>query len=478
MCGVALFFGDTAEQSISAALDRLSHRGPDDHESWVSNRIAIGFVRLAINDVGINGRQPQKTGELISAFNCEIYNSDVLVKHYDLTLNSQCDAHVIAPLFTMLGSQILVELDGFYSGVIYQPATHTLYLMRDHIGKKPLFYGGSNNNLFVVSELKALQSIEWFKQVPLGISKLELTTGQLTQVAEHAPHVGKTLKLAETMEQAIIKRMPKQSFGIFLSGGLDSSIIAKLASKHRQDIIYFVLGDSNSSDVIIAKKLVRSLKLNKVHYISLPTKQELPTLIAEVVYTTESYNPSIISNGLATYLLAKAARREGLKVVLTGEGADELFAGYHEKLSEESWKSIRGKLISDMRFTELRRLDKCTMAHGIEARCPFLDRAVKSIADNTDYEELFFEDYNKAVLRKTFGHLLPIEIANRKKMSFDVGSGIRKLVVNYLTRNGNSERAELKKIWRGIFSYNATNTYFSSYPIFDTAIARRGESHK
>ncbi|GHA62421.1 asparagine synthetase B family protein [Photobacterium aphoticum] len=463
---------------MSATLARLSHRGPDDQYCWVSNQLVIGFVRLAINDESIAGRQPYKAGDLIGAFNGEIYNADALIKHHNLTLNCQCDTHVITPLFTKLGTHVLAELDGFYSGIIYERETHTLYLLRDHMGKKPLFYGRDSNNLFVVSELKALQNIEWFEQVPLGISQLDLTTGKLTQIAVHQLPANTTSSLAVAMEQAVIKRLPKQPFGVFLSGGLDSSIIAALAHQYRQDITYFVLGDPDSSDVAMVNHLVQFLGLKQVHYIPLPTEQELPALIAKVLYTTESYNPSIISNGLATYLLAEAVNKEGLKVVLTGEGADELFAGYHEHLLEQEWQSIRTKLITDMCFTELRRLDMCSMAHSIEVRCPFLDRAVKQIADTLEHKKFYSNGRNKVALRDTFGHLLPTEIAIRKKTSFDVGSGIRKLVVTYLTRNGNMEMVELKKIWEQLFTHDVDNTYFFSYPTFDAVIAKRGDTHR
>ncbi|WDP92401.1 MAG: hypothetical protein HUN04_22830 [Desulfobacter sp.] len=460
------------------ALPRISHRGPDGQHSWRTDQLAIGFVRLAINDESATGRQPYKEGDMVGAFNGEIYNADALVKQHHLKIDSHCDTHVIIPMFAQLGRHVLNELDGFYSGVIYQLGTDTLYLLRDHIGKKPLFYGQANNNLFVVSELKALQNIEWFEQVPLGLSQLELTTGKLTQIANHQPPASTSLSLTTAMEQAVVKRIPKQQFGVFLSGGLDSSIIAALAQQHRQDITYLVLGNPGSTDLAKVNILVTYLGLKLVHYTPLPTEQQLGELIRKIVYTTESYNPSIISNGLATYLLAKAARNKGLKVVLTGEGADELFAGYHDQLPEKEWQTTRTKLIADMRFTELRRLDKCCMAHSIEARSPYLDRVVKSIADGLEHKQFYLPGHNKVALRETFGHLLPAEISNRKKTSFDVGSGIRKLVVNYLTRNGNTEIVELKKIWQQIFTYDADNPYFYSYPTFDTAIAKRGETHR
>ncbi|MDX1279584.1 asparagine synthase-related protein [Shewanella colwelliana] len=477
MCGIVLLYGDTAKKNISAKLTKLSHRGPDDRHCWINGQLAIGFVRLTINDNSMAGRQPYNADGVIGAINGEVYNADTLSKHYNLTLKSKCDTHVVVPLFSEIGYQVLAELDGFYSGVIYRYETQTLYLLRDHIGKKPLFYGRADNNLFVVSELKVLQNIEWFEQVPLGISQLELTSGKLTLIAKHPESVPSKYDLATAMEKAVIKRLPKQPIGVFLSGGLDSSIIAALASQYHKNITYFVLGNPDSIDVAMVTKLVNHLGIKRVNYIPLPTEQELPNLIAKIVYVTESYNPSIISNGLATYLLADAAQKEGLKVVLTGEGADELFAGYHGKLSESEWQSTRSNLINDMCFTELRRLDNCSMANSVEARCPFLDRTVKSIADALEHKNFYSNDQNKVVLRNTFRYLLPVEIADRKKTSFDVGSGIRKLVVNYLTRNGDKEIVQLKKIWSQKFTHNAENPYFFSYPTFDRVISKRGETH-
>ncbi len=478
MCGIALLYGEDAEQLMPSILARLDHRGPDDQHIWLSKNLAIGFVRLAINDKSITGRQPYEVDGMISAFNGEIYNADFLSKQYNLSLNSHCDTHVIAPLFSLLDRQILTELDGFYSGVIYQQVTQTLYLFRDHMGKKPLLYGRTNNNLFVVSELKALPNIEWFEQVPLGISQLDLITGKLTPIAQDLPPELGTPDLLSAMEAAVIKRLPKEPFGVFLSGGLDSSIIAALACRHRQDITYFTLGGDESSDVAMVKILVKHLGLKQVRYISLPTVDELSTLIPKVLYATESYNPSTISNGLATYLLAQATHMEGIKVVLTGEGADELFAGYHEQLSAQEWQSTRTNLITDMCFTELRRLDSCSMAHSVEARCPFLDRLVKFFSDNLEHKYFYADNRNKVVLRDTFKHLLPAKIAERQKISFDVGSGVRELVVNYLTRNGNTEKDELKNIWQETFTYDVNNPYFFSYPTFDNAIAKRRAVHR
>ncbi len=472
MCGIALLVGRELEE-LDETLQRLAHRGPDEQDCWSNDSLSIGFVRLAINDEEY-GAQPYLFKDYVGAFNGEIYNYSELLKSYNIKLHSKCDTHCILPLFDLLGTAILGKLDGFYSGIIYNKKRQCLYLLRDYIGKKPLFHGMSEGRLFVVSELKAVQSIQWFKHVPKGLSSLDLNTGELKVIAKHSVKSKSKANLYKIMERSVLKRIPHQHFGIFLSGGLDSSIIAALAQPLDRDITYYTLGNADNVDTRAVKELAQELNISKVSYIPLPKEEELSSLIREVVYATESYNPSIVSNGLASYLLAREARRDNLKVVLTGEGADELFGGYYPYLSPRELVDKRSELIAYMHRTELRRLDSCTMAHSIEARCPFLDQELKGLSDSLAHEDIYADGENKVILRKCFEKVLPKDILRRKKTSFDVGSGIRKLVVEHLTKEGRSEIESLRLIWESLFAYKTNNPYFYSYPSFDAAIARRG----
>ena len=479
MCGILFLQGPEAGKSLPVWLDRLRHRGPDDDAVWLGDDKALGFTRLAINGRGLQGRQPYHHGKFVGAINGEIYNHRELAASFGLDSGEECDTRVVLPLFEKLGSRVIDHLDGFYSGVAIDRESGAIFSLRDHIGKKPLFVGKTRETLFITSELKAVDEIIWFEILPKGVSRIEPNTGQILPISRHE-QVKSTGEIRRLMSDAVQKRMPskEQPVGLFLSGGLDSSIVALLASKCRDDIVFYTLGNQDSPDVRAVKMVVEALGLKDVRFVSPPSPAKLPDLVQQVVYATESYNPSVISNGLSTFLLADAARRDGIKVVLSGEGADELFGGYHTFREDEPWRETRRQLIEDMHFTELRRLDLSTMAHSVEARCPFLDRAVRAFSDELGYRDLYAGSANKVTLRRAFEDQLPTAIVQRPKTSFDVGSGVRGQVVAHLRRNDRSEREELKALWKRIFRFDSSHEYFHSYPVFDHLIDQRGARHR
>jgi len=486
MCGILLFYGPQAKKRLENNIVRIKHRGPDETETFHKGPLSIGFNRLAINDKTISGRQPFKFKSYISVINGEIYNHFALRKEYSLTLEGLCDTQVVAPLFDLLGDDVISVLDGFYSGLIYNIERNQLFCLLDYIGKKPLFMGRSNTEIFISSELKAIKQIDSFQMLPKGFSQIELNQNSVIPIRKHnfAETEKNTVSLNHFLEKAVVKRIPDKSepVGVFLSGGLDSSIIAAIVNKHRKDAIYYTLMTKNSPDSNYVKQLEKYLGLSSIKYIDNINNKVLINLIKEVVYTTESYNPSIISNGICSFLLAESAHKDGLKVVLSGEGADEIFCGYHMFQEKDNWKHIREKLLSDMCFTELRRIDQTCMAHSIENRCPFLDKSIYSFASHLTYNDFYgtYKNYmqNKYILRKAVEHLLPGEIVCRKKISFDVGSGIRALVVNHLTKGRKKEKDALKAIWKNFFKNDWKDPYYHSYPVFDEAIENRGVTHK
>lgn len=478
MCGLILLAGVQSKKLISSYTERLHHRGPDEQNFWTNENISIGFRRLAINGGVNDGRQPYEQDDWVAAVNGEIYNYRDLASQYQLT-DSACDTRVLLPLYLLLKDDVIDVLDGFYSGVLVNPLRTEAICLRDVMGKKPLFVGSSEGAVFITSEIKAVAAADWFQSLPKGISRVNLQSGEVTFLRGHEKKKC-NCALHEVLTESVRKRLPdtSQPVGLFLSGGLDSSIISSIASRFREDITYFILGNRQGVDATAAEKVVNFLKLKNVVFVDLPSKDEIPDLISNVVYITESFNPSIISNGMATYLLARAARISGIKVALTGEGADELFGGYHNFNGTDPWHETRRRLTEDMEHTELRRLDLSCMANGIEPRCPFLDRDVIALSDQLPFEQLYGEGLNKVALRAAFEGLLPRDILDRQKTSCDVGSGIRRMVIRYLKRNGRREREELLKIWKERFSFDHRNSYFHSYPVFDAAIDERGEVHR
>lgn len=475
MCGIVAIIDNS---NIQNALNKIKHRGLDSIKILCSENVSFGFNRLAINDKTENGIQPFEFGNFIGVFNGEIYNADELRKQFTIESKSKSDTEIILPLFEKLGSSIIHYLDGFYSGIIYDKESKQIFTLRDYFGKKPLFYARNKDTSFIVSELKAVDFISDFTIVPKGFS--ELKNEKISLIEQHKTPFAPKEKIKQSVIEAVKKRIPKneKQFGVFLSGGLDSSIIATIVAQHTDNVIYYTLG--NTDDCSFVDVLSKALNIeNKIKKVELPKPNELPELINKVVYHTESYNPSIISNGLATYLLSVAAHKDNLKVVLSGEGADELFCGYPISTNIEEWFVKRDEFIENMHFTELRRLDLASMAQTIEIRCPFLDRQVYAASNDCAATDLISNFQGKQILRKAFKADLPKEIIERSKMSFDVGSGIRKLVVEYLTQNGKTEKEQLKEIWSKYFQKSlADNFYFHSYPTFDKAIEKRGVSHK
>ncbi|GAD80145.1 asparagine synthetase B family protein [Vibrio ezurae] len=478
MCGLVLLVGEKSQGLISECTERLRHRGPDSTSISIGNGVSLGFQRLSINGDAVQGHQPFEEQGWSAVVNGEVYNYLDLITRYELP-KSGCDTSVMLPLFLLMKEDVIDELDGFYAAAILNPERTEAFCFRDLIGKKPLFVGSFKGTVFITSELKALPEADWFKALPKGVSKVDLISGKFELLKEHHQESTDT-PLNEALIESVLKRLPAddQPLGVFLSGGLDSSIIASITSRFREDAHYFILGNKDSSDSVAAQTVVDYLDLKNVSYVPLPHEHEIPQLVSETVYATESYNPSVISNGLSTFLLAKAARKAGIRVALTGEGADELFGGYHQFSEKEPWQETRKQLINDMQFTELRRLDLSCMASSIEPRCPFLDRKVRAYSNQLDYCQLYNTKTNKVALRQSFSDYLPDEILHRQKTSCDVGSGVRGMVVRYLHQNGRSEREELLEIWNTHFNFESTNNYFHSYPVFDAAIDVRGESHR
>ncbi len=482
MCGILLVYGDNPKNLLSH-ISKLVHRGPDDKGEYINKKMGMAFTRLAITDETVLGKQPHETKKFLSMINGEIYNFEQLVKEYDLKIIGKSDTQIVGLLFETLGFKIIEVLDGFYSGILFNKESNKLYTIKDYIGKKGLFLVKKGQCKIITSELKAIPDYDSFDVVPKGVCEIDIRSWEIIKQVSHKYTSKRPEPLLEILTQAVRKRIPKNgsTCGVFISGGLDSSIIASLVSTESDNIKYYLLANKESDDYQYALKLAGYLNI-KLKIIPLPILEEIPSLIVKIVRITESYNPSIISNGICSYLLSEAAKNDGLKVILSGEGADELFGGYKYFHKEELWLEHRNELLENMYLTELRRLDLTCMANSIEARLPYLDQKVYSLVKELKYDDFYQQIdnifINKYILRGCIKDNLPSDIIWRKKVSFDVGSGVRKLVVKHLQEKYGNEKEGLLTIWRSIYTSNPNHDYFHSYPTFDKAISKRGFAHK
>ena len=492
MCGLICAWGPNSASIVANGLVKMQHRGPDGASSYQFGELNLGFVRLSINDHSGTAMQPINCGDLWGAFNCEIYNYEHLRTEHEISQAVGSDAAVILPLFAKNPFKILNQLRGFFSGVIYDAKNKKLYTLRDAIGQKPLFLARSGRTYILTSELKSCPELDAFEEVPLGLCQISLQGGEFRPLAVSLPSPACPAdgSLADILFQSVNMRTRSQddsAFGVFLSGGLDSSIIAALVNKSdaKENARYYFFDDATSQDTVYAKEVLSFLEISncQLRPVSLPSPSEVKELIDNVVYHTESYNPSIISNGLGSYILSRAAHRDGLKFALGGDGADEVFCGYFDFKRHEDWMGSRDRLLRDLPRTEMRRVDMASMANSIEVRSPYLDAAVIRFADSLQFQDFYDikekPPIRKLVLRETFKDILPVSVTWRRKLSFDLGSGLQRLVYNICAASGHTETQHLKSIWWDHFHATlgklGEDSYFHSYSAFDKYIGRRGE---
>jgi asparagine synthase (glutamine-hydrolysing) len=435
MCGICGYFGDNVGD-LSLPMDKLRHRGPDGSGMACGSHFKFGHTRLAIIDIA-GGRQPMfnNNGTVCIVYNGEVYNYQLLraelEREYCFKTNS--DTEVILHLYEKEGPAGLARLDGMFALAI---ADHDqLTLARDPMGIKPLYIQRNDRHLYFASELKAFDSfddhvIEFPPGHIFNIYQGYYTYYKLPQTCRDDLNWENTLaEIRLRLKKAVVKRlMSDVPLGSFLSGGLDSSLVTALMKQAREKFHTFSVTVKNSNDRYYAR--LAAGFIGTIHHEYVITSRELWKALPEVIFYLESFDQSLVRSAVANYFLAKAAAEE-VKVVLTGEGADELFAGYDYlerfrnsgDLHRELWD-----ITNALHNTNLQRVDRITMAHGLEARVPFLDKEVIALAMEipSAYKRNAGTGTSKWCLREAFRQegLLPDEIIDRDKEKFAEGSGI------------------------------------------------------
>ena len=458
MCGIVCAF-DLKQSStevrpqVLEMSKRLRHRGPDWSGIYDSETAILCHERLAIVDP-TSGKQPliSPSSNLILAANGEIYNHSELRKPYEASygFKTKSDCEVILALYEKEGKSFVNKLNGIFAFAIYDQEKDEYFIARDHMGIVPLYMGwDGNGTFFIASELKALEGvcskIELFPPGHYLYSKDEAPTKWYHPEWNTYDSVKDNSTSIEELHDALTDAVHRQlmsdvPYGVLLSGGLDSSITSALAKKFAAKRVEshdtqsawwpqlhsFSVGLEGSPDLAAAQKVAEHI--GTVHHEIKFTIQEGLDAIREVIYHLETYDITTIRASTPMFLMARAIKALGIKMVLSGEGADELFGGYlyfHKAPNAKEFHEETVRKLEKLHQYDCLRANKSLAAWGIEGRVPFLDKEFIEVAMRINPKDKMIsgDRMEKWVLRKAFEDYLPKSVVWRQKEQFSDGVG-------------------------------------------------------
>ena len=432
---------------------RLRHRGPDWSGIYSTDKAILVHERLSIVDPG-NGAQPLYNPERthILAVNGEIYNHKELEKSLsvDFQFQTGSDCEVILAKYKEKGPAFLDEINGIFAFILYDAEQDAYLIGRDHMGIIPMYMGyDENGNFYVASEMKALTPVcKSVQEFPPG-HYLWSKDGELTRYYERdwmdydniKDNVTDKLALRDALEDAVKRQlMCDVPYGVLLSGGLDSSIISAVtkqyAARRVEDdgkseawwpqLHSFAVGLNGSPDLAAAQKVADHL--GTIHHQITFTVQEGLDALRDVIYHLETYDVTTIRASTPMYLMARYIKAMGIKMVLSGEGSDELFGGYlyfHKAPDAKEFHEETVRKLSQLHMYDCLRANKSMAAWGVEGRVPFLDKEFMDVAMRVNPKDKMCGNgkIEKHLLREAFEHYLPKEVAWRQKEQFSDGVG-------------------------------------------------------
>ena len=458
MCGIVCAFdlkekADDLRPQLLEMSKKVRHRGPDWSGIYSNDKAILTHERLAIVDPA-SGKQPlySEDGKLILAANGEIYNHRELRKQFEGKYNfqTQSDCEVILALYKEKGSGFLDEMNGIFGFAIYDSEKDEYFIARDHMGIIPLYIGWDQNGTFyVASELKALEGvctkIELFPPGHYLSSKDgEFVKWYIRDWTDYDAVKDNTTSIDElrkALEDAVHRQlMSDVPYGVLLSGGLDSSVTSAIAKKYAQKRIEsddttdawwpqlhsFSVGLEGSPDLAASRKVADHI--GTIHHEIKFTIQEGLDAIKDVIYQLETYDITTIRASTPMYLMARVIKSMGIKMVLSGEGADELFGGYlyfHKAPNAKEFHEETVRKLSKLHMYDCLRANKSLAAWGIEGRVPFLDKEFIDVAMRINPQDKMItpERMEKWVIRKAFEDYIPASVAWRQKEQFSDGVG-------------------------------------------------------
>lgn len=435
MCGIAGAAGMDSEASVLKLLEAIKHRGPDGTGMFSLGEITLGSVLLKIT--GDKDQPIHNRGAL--TYNGEIYNFREIAQKHGLITGSDSET-----LFELIESEGIetapVALDGDYAFAYAYEGT--IYLARDPAGVKPLYYGKTDERFAFASEKKALSAIGIKDIITLKPGHMLMYRGGVLNEKKVTDFVkGERIadeniasgSLIHAIEQAVKKRTYSPC-AIAFSGGLDSSLIAALCP----EAALYSVGMAGSHDIMQTKKAAHLLGLDDKLHLHELTMDEVESAIPDVIRAVESADLLKVSIALPLFFASKDAHRDGIRVMLSGQGADELFAGYkrYESMEHEELESALKRDLDNIAQNNLERDDAATMANSVELRVPYLDREVVELALRITPELKIKSGMRKYILRLAAGRLLPDELALKEKKAAQYSSGIYSAIEKLARKKG------------------------------------------
>ena len=458
MCSITALLGldqstETHRDAVIHASSKQHHRGPDWSGVVQTPTAVLSHERLAIVDVA-SGSQPLRDpihGNLL-AVNGEIYNHRALKRTMlrEASFATESDCEVILPLYAQFGAELVQHLEGMYAFVLLEPETGHWLIGRDPIGIVPLYYGrDSEGHTWVASEMKAIEDV-CVEVQPFPPGHTLSDTDDTPVQRYHRDWMSwdslpklpyRPQELHDALDRAVQSHlMGDVPYGLLISGGLDSSVVAALAMRHAArrvdddnaseawwpNVHSFAIGLDGSPDLAAAQHVADHI--GTTHHSLTYTVQEGIDALSEVIKHIETYDVTTIRASTPMYLMARRIRTMGIKMVLSGEGADELFGGYlyfHLAPNAQEFHEETVRKVLDLHKYDCARANKSMMAWGVEARVPFLDKSFIDYAMRLDPKAKMAGNgkLEKEAIRHAFEGLLPKSILRRQKEQFSDGVG-------------------------------------------------------
>lgn len=423
MSGIIGIVGpDAQEDTARRMLEAIRHRGPESSHVQVGDGFVVGCCQQGLSTRATPAHAGDERGMVLL---------DGLV--FNPRQDDRSDVDVLWDLYEQLGEGFVSAIDGTFS--LARVAPGRLLIARDHVGARSLFYATQGDSTYFASELKALKGlVDEPLELPAGHALA--SDDQLSPFAAYEPVVPDfespdqaQIVLRELLVQATADRLADGAVGgSGLSGGLDSSVIAAIAYQLGHRVPLFTIGLPGSEDLSNARLMSEFLGGREQHHVLTVDEAQIEELVREAVWQLESYEEDCISGCIANLLTSKMVS-EHSNCCLSGEGADELFGGYHllktiDDLSAR--QAMMDKLVAIAYNTALRRLDRGWMAHSVQYRTPFLDSRVIAFSRKipVDYKIYGERQTEKWIVREACRDLLPDAIADRRKLRFAAGAGV------------------------------------------------------